>query len=775
MTAPEPVEPDRPDTGPATAAAPEQPEPAAQGPAAQEKAAGEQEPAGEGRPQGERQEPAGNGREARAREQSAEEAADDKDLAGGLRDFRGGRGGEAAAGEDESWNSRDNPVTEQTHRTWVGGGSAAIGENAIAIQINLPGGKQVIALKYERDARWIKEARETFVKPAEFWAYRETLAACSLLFLRGGRGTGRKRLAEMLLASVAGDNRVAGVEVPQPDVTLAALVNEPGLLRAGHGVILELSTPGTVSGALLATFRSLAERARTHLVILGDRAPAADPELRPYEIVVDPPRPTAVLRRHLMAELDRRQLCKDGCETCDRSCWRTFVDDCLRQEKVIRQLDADPLPASVADLARQLAGWNRTEEDLDRALGGARIRLRQIAASLVRAGSEADANDPQAAPRRQAVQIAYAAFDGFALADVFEVGSLLLQILWIEENGGEATSRIVFDAGIERMLSVPDGEAVVQSDPDEYPRRVRFTDPRMTLQVLDVVWNDFDGVRTPLQFWLDQLVTGNRLGIRVRAAQIAGWLATLDFEEVWRKLIGPWARSANGAERQAAAWAIDIIALADNRSLGRLRGRVRDWVRSTNPYLHDTAARTCGTRYGTAFLGDALADLGRLAARDDLTGSASVAMAMRLLYPRFPEETREALIQWSGDDKPRVRVHASRSLILLADLPAGAPREQWPRLLADLAAGDPMSLVRLWRSALGGPTTQFRAWAALHTWLQYADTDPELQDLVVRLAARVLGDERLARAGRFTIRRWARDCATADRLLSTPWQRGDER
>ncbi|MET0491712.1 MAG: hypothetical protein ABW000_01145, partial [Actinoplanes sp.] len=408
---------------------------------------------------------------------------------------------------------------------------------------------------------------------------------------------------------------------------------------------------------------------------------------------------------------------------------------------------------------------------LGRTLDRIRVRVREAAAKLLQGADPKDRDDPQGAPRRQAVQIAYAAFDGLPLADVFEVGSLLLQVLWIAQHGREPDARVVFDDGIERMLRVPEGESVVRTQPNEHPRRVQFVDGRMPFELLDVVWNDFDGVRLPLMYWLDQLVTQARPGVRRRAAQLAGWLATLDFDEVWRKLINPWARSQNGAHRQAAAWAVDIIAY-EPQLLSRLRARVRDWTRSNNPWLHDTAARSYGTRLGAAFLGDALGDLGVLAGRDDLNGSASVAVAMRFLYTQSPDDTLESLIRWNGDETYRIKVHAARSLIFLTDLKARPPRDRWPLLLADLVEKrDTSPLVDLWRAALNGPTTSFRAWKELRAWLQYADADAELRKVVLDLCPRMLGSTKAGfhRRGRFNVRRWADTCETARLLLDLPW------
>ncbi|GIF51849.1 hypothetical protein DFJ67_5875 [Asanoa ferruginea] len=706
------------------------------------------------------------------------DARDQPDNSGGLRESLDNFGKDeqeqsatASSGTDQSWSQESETADLQPddYRTQVIRGSAAIGDRAVAIQLNLRGGRQITALKFHRDAAWIDEAELTFVAPNDFATLRTALESNRMLYLRGAAGTGRRRLAEILLGRVVGSDKVAGIEVPARDVSLSTLAGEQGLLLKGHGTVLELSAPGVVSNAILATFAGMAREADAWLIVLDDRTGTPDPALSPYEVHTEAPEAGQVFRRHLLAELKRRARCVGGCTRCDARCRPAFVDECLTKSAVQLQLEADPRPASAADLARALADWDRTDDDLDRALATIRVRVREHAARLVKGLDVSnDVRDPQAAPRRQAVQIAYAAYDGHPLSDIFDVGQQLLEILWVVQRSAESPTRVLFDAGIEAMLKVTDQSVIVRVDAGEHPRRARFVDSRMSFDILDVVWHDFDGVRVPLLFWLNQLVQSGRPGIRRRAAYIAGWLATHDFDELWRILIRPWARSDKGTVRQAAAWAVDILAY-DGRWLDAVRGRVREWARVDNAQLHDSAARSYGTQLGAAFVTETLADLRMLAGRDDLNGSASVAVAMQFLYTVAPDETRKTLVAWNGERTYRIRVHAARSLILLARLAGRPPKDGWPLLLSDLASTDDGRLLDdLWRAALSDPTTALRAWESLRSWLQAADADEELQEVVVSLGARILRRP-LATRGRFYLKRWKRESESASRLLALPW------
>ncbi|RKR87247.1 hypothetical protein BDK92_1521 [Micromonospora pisi] len=683
-------------------------------------------------------------------------------------------------GTDTSWNGAGQQATAEAPAdppppSVLSQGVTAIGPNAQAYNIVLAGEQRITVLRSHRTETWIKETQETYVTDAGFEQNLRVLADHRLLYLRAPVGSGRRTTAEMMLARLVGNGRVAGIEVSQDSVSLAEIAGQPDLLVADHGIVLELVRTGTVRSGTLGTLATLARDCRAYVVVLDDRAGSPDPSLRPYEILHTRPGAEPVLRRHLTWRLGQAQRCVGDCQPCQSLCHQDFVDRCLGEELVLEQLRSHPQPGEVTELAMALAEWSGVTEDLERALGGLRARLRALAAQLLKADSAGPESDKlPAAPRRQAFQIAYAVFDGFPLADAFRAGEVLLQILWAAQYAEERPTRVVFDGGVDQMLQSGLG-AVGTDEPTEvaeHPLRARLSDPRLLVDVLDVVWNDFDGTRLPLLLWLNELVLTQRNGVPRRAAQLVGWLARYDFHEVYRLLLSGWARSGKSALRQAAAWALDIAA-GDSRLLGQVRQQTHDWVRSSSPRLHDAAARTYGTRVGAVLPEDALRDLRVLAGRDDLNGSASVAFAMRALYLVAPDQTRVALIEWNREELYRVRVHAARALTLLARLAADEPHEGWPLLLAD-TVGVPeqrQGLIELWRNALIGPTTAYPAWAMFRNWLYLADTDPAIADEVVSLACPVLAGQ-LATRGRFHLRTWKSatpPCETARRLLELPW------
>ncbi|SNY55414.1 hypothetical protein [Paractinoplanes atraurantiacus] len=661
---------------------------------------------------------------------------------------------------DTSWEHGKDGADlgpDRSYRVKTDGGYTTIGDNARTYVYNLRNGREVAIVRYQRSPDWFTRADEVFVRPGNYQHCYDTLTEHRLLYLCGPPGSGRRLFAEMLLRRAAGPDRVCGLQVSQTDLRLTALAGETDLLAdyKAFGVVLELASPGPVEPATLAALAGIATQAEAFMVVLGEPGADLDQPLYPYDAAIEPASAQEVFRRHLLYELRKRAERGDS-SAADPT---ELVRRCREHEEVKKRLTADPLPGAVADLARALAAWDGTDAALKPALNRIRARVRELAARLVKGDGKTVESPPT--PRRQAVQIAHAAFDGHPLTDVFEAGQLLFAILDHQASGGADRSRALFDADVDHMLRLPDGTVLTRLKSTDNPRRVYFVDPGFAAEVLDVVWNDFDSVRLPLLFWLHRLVEDERPALKRRAAYTAGALATRDFDEVLRLLIRPWARSGSGVQRQAAAWAIDALA-DEGRLLWRVRALVRDWTRSRSPQLHDSAARAYGTSLGAALPEDALADLHVLASRNDLNGSASVAYAMKFLYSCAPEPTGAALLSWNTDRFYRVRVHAARSLIILAQFAAPAPRQQWPILLADL---EPQDLADLWRGALAGPTTMRRAWNELGIWMRCADVDAEIAARVVELGRLIVADwPYLDDRGRFYLRQWRQNCATAAQI-----------
>ncbi|WP_446212873.1 hypothetical protein [Micromonospora sp. IBSANI012] len=707
-----------------------------------------------------------------------------------LRPLDEGTTGERSHSSDTSWRDggTEEPTTGDTLPSSLRPGQTVQGVqvngNNALINIARADGRQVSVLRSLRTPEGVRETARTYVEVADFPQTVARLEDHHVVLLHGRVGTGRRTTAEMLLWRVAGIDKVAGIEPTHSDVTAAELAGEENLLLRGHGTVLELPGRATVGAGTLRTFERLARDRKAYVVILQDSAEAPGPSLAPYAVGHVPPSPQDVLRRHLLRALTRQGRCAADCDPCRGACRMAFVERCVQQETVVDELAAHPRPAQTVELATALAGWTGVEAELTAALAGLRRSRRDFAAKLLKAGKAARSGegeeDPQAAPRRQAFQIAYAAFDGHPLADVFDAGELLLAIFQAVESGAERVTRVVFDGGVEQMLrSGPEEGPLAAADVVEQPRRARLVDPRLLTDVLDVTWNDFDGARLPLLLWLEQLVFTRRDAVRQRAAYLAGWLATCDFDEVWSAVVRRWAGDGRGTVRQAAAWALHIAA-GDTRLLGRIRGRVRDWVRSGNALLHDSAARAYGTRIGLLAPEEALRELRTLASRDDLNASASVARSLVTLYqpaeayladtPGAPEATWRALVDWHRDDLHRLRVHSARGLTLLARRRGPSPREGWPLLLAGTPdfTPDATELVALWQGALTDGSTAYQAWNVLHAWIRLADDDAELAERVVALVSRMLVGP-VAVRGRFYLRhRWTTS-PTARRLAGMRW------
>ncbi|AEB43136.1 hypothetical protein VAB18032_10090 [Micromonospora maris AB-18-032] len=674
-------------------------------------------------------------------------------------------------------------AVDATPRAMAGSATGiAVHGDYTLINLSQPDGRKASVHRWVRDPAILEETARTYVEVTDFTQMAARLPEHRVILLGGKVGTGRRTTAEMLLWQVAGIDRVAGVEPVHADVTAAELAGTDNLLLRGYGTVLELPPNAKVTIGTLRAFERLARDHKAHLVILHDRTDPPGPELMPYGAAYLPPSTENVLRRHLLRMLAREQRCVGDCPNCHGGCRTAFVDRCLANGQVQAELAADPRPVQIVGLATALAGWSGVDSDLGAALGGLLSRRRAFVARLLKTANsprqDEKEEDPQAAPRRQAFQIAYAAFDEHPLADVFDAAELLLTILRAVEVGTEHQTRVVFDGGVEQMLRAPDGEGqFTAAEVLEQPRRARLAHPELLTDVLDVVWHDFDGGRRPLLHWLEQLVISGRDAVRQRAAYLAGWLARYDFDEVWAVLIRNWAADERGTIRQAAAWALHIAA-TDKTLLARIRVRVRNWVRSGSPRLHDTAARAYGTLLGLAVAEESLAELRTLASRDDLNNSAAVARTLITLYDppepyqnaAAPAATWRTLVTWHGENLYRLRVHATRGFLLLARRNGVPPYDGWPLLLTSTAGFTPAGheLVALWQTTLTDPTTAHRAWLELRTWLRLADDDPDLAGRVQDLVCRILVGP-VAVRGRFYLHSWRSQSSTAGRLLGMPW------
>jgi len=159
---------------------------------------------------------------------------------------------------------------------------------------------------------------------------------------------------------------------------------------------------------------------------------------------------------------------------------------------------------------------------------------------------------------------------------------------------------------------------------------IRYRDRRMSAALLRYVWQSQYALRHPMITWLDGLSRDPRTNVRLRAAQAAGLICSLDFTHTFDALIRPAAEARPDVRpvadvenddqddedfdaswqyrRYFAAVAMDHVA-RDPRLRKAVRGQLSRWRRSDDPALRWTAAIALGYDVGARTPDNALNEL----------------------------------------------------------------------------------------------------------------------------------------------------------------------
>ncbi|MGW4499904.1 hypothetical protein ACWENR_14995 [Micromonospora sp. NPDC004336] len=586
----------------------------------------------------------------------------------------------------------------------------------------------------------------TYVAVPNVEVMREALGRQHLIRLCGEVGSGRRTTAIKLLDEVGClRDRIGTVEVD--DDLIFSVLAEDCVMERGAGIIIDRDDRPMRDGAVDA----LRRRARDTgaFVVILDSTERANAEA---SFAHERPDHQEVLRRHLwvlLASGATPARTRDA-DQADRA----YHDRAVQHPAVASRIRLASSVRYVVRLAEHLAGNPDREGDLDQLLADWDNQSRKLAKDIL-APAEESAEKAYLIPHRQAFRIAYAVFAGHPLSDVFHAGELLSQqIIPLYETRGTTPDRLIFDGNIDRLIH-PSMVAPARGDEQRPgPRCAELADETLIRAILDVAWHDYDALRGPLMTWLMVLAGNRSWKVRLRAAQIVGILAGFDFDQVYRVLIGVWARW-QATYRRSAALAMDM-AYVDARLTRRVRQRVYDWSRSPDPLLQDSAARVYGMRLGEEDVPRAVRELARMGRQPELAASSSVAAAMSMLFlAGATDDVMDELADWVASPNEHLPQHAVRALVILARQPGSVDRQGWPALpeLAERRERWQRALVDLWRNALTNAETSRRAWDPMRKWLLAADHDEKLRAFVESLAMEIFASPLDSRA-RFNLRLW---------------------
>ncbi|GAA3385218.1 hypothetical protein [Cryptosporangium minutisporangium] len=587
-----------------------------------------------------------------------------------------------------------------------------------------------------------------------------------LVVVYGPPGSGRHATAVNLLNTVQVGGWLGLLET-EPDALGALFSRSPGAdapdspIAPDDRLIIDLQgRPPTEN-----QWRTIANEARTnkaYVVVVASEATGPYPlDLTACANV--PPAVETVFEKNLAYRLKQHR------ESCTRETCPADSDDFFAKQhtnpQAIRLAQLAGALHEIGELARELVRYvHEPPEKITDLLAQWRVRLRRRAADLlavrspavgVEAGGAAQRGErsDRLLLRRQVFRLSFAVFQEHPLSDVFAAGSsLLAHVTQVPQRRVTLAEMplLIVDGEVRELLGedMAPTEAVAA---DTGPRRAQLMERELVNAILDVAWHDYSTFREPLVAWLDELVRWPNVRVRVRAAQTAGLLAQLDYDEVRRRLIARWA-AGPAYTRAAAADALDIAAREESIA-PRVRDRIADWAQTGSPLLQDTAARAYGSAFGVVGTTKAIAELRDLGSRRALIGWNSVALALvQLSIAGASDEVVGALTEWIGSTEPNLRSHAVRAFLMLVHLDLELGRDRTLDELAHTRDGRE-TLVKLWRGALVDGRTSRRAWLDLGKWLSTVDERPELAEYTEAIAAAVLADS--GGRARFWLRVWA--------------------
>ena len=551
-------------------------------------------------------------RESRGREDSATSAAGVAFDAAMADAYAGGRKLTVSAG-------RDVHITFEAHR--------ATGVRAVGATPGKVSAKQIRAL------------RDAYAKVPEYDALLEVLRSQRLLVLVGRCSSGRSTTALLLLEALTGE---ALSRLP-PLPTLAE-INEAEIGTA-HGYVGEVDLVGGEGTRVDADrLAKLLDDKGSYCVVVARPSPGLRRTLGHYLVECSAADLHDVLTLHVEAGIG---------DDDDPGRMMDLADD-DRVRALIRPAAA---PAQVAEIAGLVLAHGRGEIDMDEVEARATEilydeRIEEWFSVLRGAphGIRAERNR-----HLTAMRIAVAVFDEMprhiAESEAANLAGIMGTPASTARTGTPAgTPQLAIPRAGVRLLDPDDTLALLASTPIECERRdvphgrrtvpgevIRYSDDRMPAAVLRCVWQGQYALRGPVVEWLDGLSRDPRSDVRLRAAQAAGLLCSIDLTHTLDALIAPAAGAVPEAVRPAgfrtedepdeddehgdgrggevwrgrryfAAVAVDQAA-RDPQLQKTLRGLLTRWRRADDPAMRWTAAVALGFDLGASAPRDALDEL----------------------------------------------------------------------------------------------------------------------------------------------------------------------
>lgn len=606
--------------------------------------------------------------------------------------------------------------------------------------------------------------RHCYVPVERYAVLRKELQERRIIMLRGADGSGRTTTAMALL------DEVSGGKVSRLDPSQVHRLDPNHLFDGcGHLSELDAAAASAFTSMHLDRLRALlSERnAPSWCALVVGRDFVPERSVMRYVVDYSGPELDEVLRHHLYWHT----------RDCDSD-----VLDGLRaiaeSAEVRAALGSAPSVGDVIALVNLLLAYQR--KDLTAAsqvAAGCTRMLESLVSDWFRAAAApafAEAGDRTV--RLAAYRISLATFNQAAHSLVVQAGELLADRLIRARYPHRSPGRPVFAA--EHLWWLEGSRAALQPGVEEVGKAsvpiesAGYLDDRMPATVLSHVWQHHANARLPMLSWLAELADDHRSTVWVRAAQVVGALASMDFSFVCNELIHPCAGTADPEHRQRRI--VAALALEQAARTKAVRAAVREVLdeyrdaetgdNDTDEALRWTATVALGTSLGLAGIEDALDALCTLGTwREDdeddplpLTPLVGDSVA-RLLAQGAVAPVLTRMEAWAHARWKSVRDLGLWSVLrtgeltpddLLAELtplaarwPRLATRKRWPLVIAiqddERALAGP--LADLWWKVLDTARSREAGLKIVSGWVRAGARDEDCLAAVIRFV-RLLAD-----------------------------------
>ena len=617
----------------------------------------------------------------------------------------------------------------------------------------------------EIPSREIQKIKQVYERPAMYAQALKTLLQERCVVLLGKPQIGKRTMAIHLALDVRVDNAPI-YELSPEENPVQQIKSAPSPLGTIYIVdsLLYAQARGLKSFEMNALL-DLLEKRQCYLIITAQTGAVFPPELRICPVKPPEIPATLLVEKHL---------------SLYQQFSRTQIESVLSDPALTELLNKELSPAQADQLAERLAQGLKSNAPVEEALHG----FAEVVADTVRQWFDEVADDIETA----AFRIALAVFNGAQVTEVQKAAQILEHLLRPDADGAEKTAisqplaspfkRETLPTKLARARARLVERTVMKTYSDTARINVvELEDESYSKVLLAYIW-EFAELRPFFLKWLCDYAVNAPSDMRLRAAGALGALAGLDFEYITHHVFYKWSHGdatdpdLRRRYYQALGNAFGVLIWNDERAEDVL-GLLRAWVEDGHT-AHKWAAARAYAQVGLRYPREALHRWRHILESEasfelrltDTFGISiphplhmSVIDALLSLFLRAVEmphrlrpvyeQALDGIAAWvaeDAEDKNSEHVGLPIFLALTAiryPLDNHSDPETWPPAMLRIVGTQPDSnyrrtLAELLRCALRTPRTRALAIDALKGWVDCAESDPWLEEVLTLLLTDLL-------------------------------------